>query len=131
MIVWHRQFEEMRNSEIGQLLPQFKSFFNDLNRWIFDLEEIFKQGLFLDYQFKGRTSIKAILPVLCPQFSYSELNVQNGMQAMDGWYRWVNSESRQPEKRKDLLDYCRLDTLAMVEIMAKLRTQINETEDIV
>ena len=125
VVVWHRQFEEMRNSEIGQLLPQFKSFFNDLNRRVFDLEEIFKQGLFLDYQFKGRTSIKAILPVLYPQFSYSELNVQNGMQAMDRWYRWVNSESRQPEKRKDLLDYCRLDTLAMVEIMNILANETN------
>ena len=127
VIVWHRQFEEMRNTEIGKLLPQHRSFFNDLNRRIFDLEEIFKQGLFLDYQFKGRTSIKAILPVLCPQFSYAELNVQNGMQAMDGWYQWVSGESRQPEKRKDLLEYCRLDTLAMVEIMNVLENESNPT----
>ena len=126
VVVWHRQFEEMRNAEIGQLLPQYKSFFIDLNRRIFDLEEVFKQGLFLDYQFKGRTSIKAILPVLCPQFSYSELNVQNGMEAMDGWYRWVSNESREPEKRTDLLDYCRLDTLAMVEIKATLDAVISE-----
>ena len=121
VVVWHRQFEEMRNVEIGQLFPQFKSFFNDLNRRIFDLEDVFKQGLFLDYRFKGRTSIKAILPVLCPQFSYAELNVQNGMEAMDGWYRWVSSEPKEPNTRKDLLDYCRLDTLAMVEIMSKLK----------
>jgi hypothetical protein len=82
--------------------------------------------LFLDYQFKGRTSIKAILPVLCPQFSYSELNVQNGMQAMDRWYRWVSNETQQPDTSKDLLEYCRLDTLAMVEILAKLKSQYAE-----
>ena len=73
----------------------------------------------MDYQFKGRTSIKAILPVLCPQFSYTDLNVQNGAQAMDAWYEWVQG-SQDSEKRKDLLAYCEMDTLAMLEILKQL-----------
>ena len=121
VIVWHRQFEESRNSEIGELLPEFRSFFTGLNRRIYDLEEIFKQGIFLDYQFKGRSSIKAILPVLCPQFSYGDLAVQNGAQAMDAWYQWVRSGEQVEATRENLLAYCELDTLAMFEILAFLK----------
>ena len=120
VIVWHRQFEESRNDELGELQPEFRDFFRNLNQRVFDLEEIFKQQLFMDYQFKGRSSIKAVLPVLCPQFSYSDLNVQNGVQAMDAWYEWVQG-AQDDEKRKDLLAYCELDTLAMVEILRTSR----------
>ena len=121
VIVWHRQFEESRNDELGGLLPHYRDFFRGLNQRIFDLEEIFKRQLFMDYQFKGRSSIKAILPVLCPEFSYSDLNVQNGAQAMDAWYEWVQG-TQDDKKKKDLLAYCELDTLAMVEILKQLAT---------
>ena len=130
VIVWHRQFEESRNSEIGELLPEFRSFFSGLNRRIYDLEEIFKQGVFLDYQFKGRSSIKAILPVLCPQFSYGELVVQNGAQAMDAWYQWVRNDERGETTRDNLLAYCELDTLAMVEILSAVDSKAQEQESV-
>ncbi len=124
VVVWHRQFEETRNVEMGKLLPEFYSFFRDINRRVYDLEEVFKQGIFLDYQFKGRTSIKAILPVLCPQFSYKELVVQNGGEAMDAWYQLVTDELDETERQNRiqcLLAYCKLDTLAMVEILRVLK----------
>ena len=122
VIVWHRQFEESRNAELGQLLPEFRSFFSNINRRIYDLEEVFKKGIFLDYQFKGRSSIKAILPIVCPSFSYSDLNVQNGAQAMDVWYQWIRN-ANDPAIRTDLIEYCKLDTLAMVEIMRAVSEQ--------
>ena len=131
VVVWHRQFEETRNVEMGLLLPEFHSFFQALNRRVFDLEEIFKQGFFLDYQFKGRTSIKAILPVLCPQFSYKELEVQNGGEAMDAWYQLVTDEFDETERLsriQNLLDYCKLDTLAMVEILRVLQSDSRELD---
>lgn len=127
VIVWHRQFEESRNDELGQLLPEYRDFFRQLNSRIYDLEEIFKQQIFMDFQFKGRTSIKAILPVLCPNFSYASLAVQNGAQAMDAWYEWVQGE-REAKQRENLLEYCKLDTLAMVEILKVL--QSSSTKDV-
>ena len=119
VIVWHRQFEESRNDELGRLLPEYRQFFQDINRRVFDLEKVFKQQCFMDYQFKGRTSIKAILPILCPKFSYTDLAVQNGAAAMDTWYQWVQGD-RESQTKGDLLAYCELDTLAMVEILKVL-----------
>jgi len=37
--------------------------------------------------FKGRTSTKKVLPVLCPKFSYKDLEIQNGTEAMEGWWK--------------------------------------------
>lgn len=115
VLVWHRQFEESRNGELGELLPEFRDFFLSLNHRIFDLEEVFKQQLIMDYHFKGRSSFKAIRRILCAQFSYTDLNVQNGAQAMYAWYEWV-----QGTLNTELLAYCKLDTLAMVEILCEI-----------
>jgi hypothetical protein len=87
------------------------------------LETIFKD----DYRhpgFKGRTSIKKVLPVLCPEFSYKDLNIQNGTEAMENWNRTIFDEELEELERvqiqKSLLEYCKLDTLAMVKIFKHL-----------
>jgi hypothetical protein len=90
---------------------------------MFDLETVFK-GDYADYRFGGRSSIKKVLPVLCPQFSYSDLEVQDGTMALDTWGRMVaDSDFNEDveQTRKNLLAYCELDTLAMVEIYKVLK----------
>jgi len=89
---------------------------------MFDLMAIFKTD-YVDYRFHGSTSIKKVLPVLCPQFSYSNLEVQDGTMALDTWGRMVTDTNFNEDvtlTRKNLLAYCKLDTLAMVEIYKKL-----------
>ena len=90
---------------------------------MFDLEIIFKKD-YVDYKFRGRTSIKKVLPVLCSQFSYSDLEVQDGTMALDTWGRMVsdpNFNEDIEQIRNNLLAYCKLDTLAMVEIYKKFK----------
>ena len=125
VVVWHRSFEETRNRELGELIPNAREFFSDLNRRVFDLEDIFRKRQYVDYRFKGRTSIKAVLPVLCPEFDYGTLEIQNGSAAMEAWHGLVHGEyqgdvSTVERIRSSLLAYCELDTLAMVRIYAKL-----------
>ena len=94
---------------------------------MFDLISIFKTD-YVDYRFNGSTSIKKVLPVLCPQFSYSDLEVQDGTMALDTWGRMAsdpNFEGDRDTTRKNLLAYCKLDTLAMVEIYSVLTKLIN------
>ena len=61
--------------------------------------------------------------MLCPQFSYNDLEVQDGTMALDTWGRMVtesNSTIDIEQIKLNLLEYCKLDTLAMVEIYNKL-----------
>ena len=65
----------------------------------------------------GSYSIKYILPALVPQMqqAYKELDgVQNGSEAMNAFANLSKLNDTEKEKiRNSLLEYCKLDTLAM------------------
>jgi len=118
IISWHASFENTRNKQISEIYPEYDQFLLGLNNRTFDLESIFKD----DYRhpgFKGKTSIKKVLPVLCPDFSYKNLDIQSGTEAMENWHRIIFESLSEEEIIKiqnSLLEYCKLDTLAMVKI---------------
>lgn len=56
---------------------------------------------------------------MLPNLTYDTLEVQDGTIALDTWGRMVlvaYFEENKEEVRKNLLAYCELDTLSMVEI---------------
>lgn len=121
-ISWNAPFEVGRNKDMLAWIPEFTEYLNYMNSHMFDLETVFK-GDYVDYRFGGRTSIKKVLPVLCPDFSYSDLEVQDGTMALDTWGRMVTDPNFKEDKnkmRENLLEYCKLDTFAMVKIYKKL-----------
>jgi len=117
-ISWNAPFEVSRNKDLLVWTPKFTDYLNYMNAHMFDLMNVFKID-YVDYRFHGSTSIKKVLPVLCPKFSYSDLEVQDGTMALDTWGRMVsdpNFNEDVEQTRNNLLEYCKLDTLAMVEI---------------
>jgi hypothetical protein len=75
----------------------------------------------------GSYSIKAVLPALFPddpELSYKNLgSIKNGSEAMNAFPKLRSMTVEERERtRKDLLDYCKLDTLAMVKIWEKLKS---------
>ena len=90
-----------------------------------DLENIFKSG-YVDIGFKGSTSIKKVLPIIVPTLSYEDMAVSNGTDAMLAFAEMIKiKEKRERQKiRNDMLAYCKLDTLAMLEIYKKIKMLI-------
>ena len=122
VIVWHKSFEIGRNKEMAGMYPEYSEFISDLNSRVFDLKEIFSHQHYVHPGFKGSCSIKKVLPVMVPELSYEALNIQDGVDASLGWYKAVFDDEQGKEKVfEDLLKYCELDTLAMVEIYKKLK----------
>ena len=122
-VSWFAPFERDRNKDMIHWIPEFATYLNYMNEHMFDLMDIFKVD-YVDYRFHGSTSIKKVLPVLCPQFSYSDLEVKDGIMALNTWGRMVtdpNFSEDVEQTRKNLLEYCKLDTLAMVEIYKYLK----------
>lgn len=116
IVSWHASFERTQNKEMARLFPDHSDFLADLNARMVDLEDVFKAD-YVDARFDGSTSIKKVLPVVCPELSYKELDVQDGASAMDAWQKLVSAEGEERDLiGAALLDYCKLDTLAMVEI---------------
>ena len=122
VIVWNKAFEGGRNKEMGELYPEYKDFLLSVNERIFDLMEIVSKGYYLHPDFLGSWSIKNVLPVMAPELSYKRLSINKGDQAMIEWYEMVNGdESKKDGIAKALLQYCGLDTLAMVKVWERLR----------
>lgn len=123
VIVWFEGFEKARNSELGDMLPEYKEAMEAINDRVVDLIIPFKQKWYDDPRFEGSASIKKVLPVLCPELSYKTLGIQEGGSAQRLWMEAVLDGTREAEKDQilaDLLEYCKLDTLAMVEIYSAL-----------
>jgi hypothetical protein len=69
----------------------------------------------------GSFSIKAVLPTVAPHLSYADLGeVKDGIAAQAAFEEAIEVDT-EPERRHqlrcELLVYCALDTLAMVELV--------------
>lgn len=123
VIVWNKSFEMSRNKEMAIMHPEYADFLYSVNERVFDLMEIFSKQNYVHPEFKGRCSIKKVLPVLVPELSYKDLEIQEGGSASLKWLNIARGQIAGEEKDqvlKNLLKYCELDTLAMVRIWEEL-----------
>jgi hypothetical protein len=122
MIVWNETFEKACNRRMASLLPAEEQFLLSLNERTVDLMKPFKAH-YVHPDFRGSTSIKRVLPVLCPELSYDEEAVHDGTGAILAFREMVENTNHEnaAELRRQLLAYCELDTEAMVAIYLKLR----------
>lgn len=77
--------------------------------------------------FGGGFGLKAVLPALVPDLSYEKLPIHDGQTASRELARLIFtgaslSDSERETLRRDLSDYCSLDTLAMVRLVDTLRS---------
>ena len=72
---------------------------------------------------QGSYSIKSVLPALVPELSYDSLTIGNGSDASAAFYNLRNEPdaTKIAEVRNALLEYCGLDTFAMVKILERLK----------
>lgn len=125
IIVWYKPFESSHiNKNLAIRLPEYKDLIENMNMRMFDLMTIFSKQLHIHPDFHGSASIKKVLPVLCPELSYKELDIGNGSEAMNTWNKLVTEEVEENKKariEKAMLEYCGLDTYAMYAIWKHLR----------
>ena len=125
-IAWNAGFEKGCNMEMGDRDPRFAKFFASLNDRMFDLMLLFKKrrGLYFHSGFEGSASLKNVMPAIVPFLSYKSLNIQEGGTASNSWPILTSPKTLLAQKKrlyKDMLAYCDLDTLAMVEILKHLQ----------
>jgi hypothetical protein len=136
ILVFNKSFEQSRIKELAKDYPKFKKRLLSLNDRMVDLEVPFKKA-FYTHKFEGRSSIKVVLPVLVPELSYDRMEITNGADAqaiyrnlIDGKYHTKSGNKGKEfyQVKKNLLDYCKLDTYAMVMIYRKLILIVSEYE---
>jgi hypothetical protein len=113
-----------RPSEIAKRRPELTGVIERMNGQLCDLEKIFSEQHYVHPGFRGRTSIKAVLPVLCPEFSYEKLAIKEGATASNEWWKMIAPGTSGAQKKAiaaALREYCALDTYAMYAIWKVLK----------
>lgn len=131
VIVYNKAFEATRNKEIGEMYPDLKHEMERINNNMVDLMIPFRTRDYYTKEMKGSYSIKYVLPALYPEdpeLDYSELSlIHKGDEASNAFLSLKDKSPEEQEKiREGLLEYCKLDTYAMVKIWEKFNEVINE-----
>ena len=127
VVVFNQAFEKTRLKEIARDFPQYALEIEDIILRLVDLMKPFQSRQYYDPEQRGSYSIKKVLPSLVPGFSYDGLNISDGGMAsvtFRNLYHEKDAEKTE-EIRKDLLAYCKMDTLAMVRIYERLVREVN------
>ena len=127
IVVYNRSFEAGVLGKLAKLFPEYEIAIDyAVNRFV-DLMQVFKARWYYHWQFQGSYSIKNVLPVLVPLMNHKDLDISDGASAARAYSRLGSVGNDDTDQTmRDLLEYCRLDTLAMVEIWKVLDEVINE-----
>jgi hypothetical protein len=124
IVVYNKAFEISRLNELSRDFPRYSEVINSLVVRIKDLMYPFQKKFYYKPEMKGSHSIKNVLPALIPSLTYNNLNIAEGSMASLAFEQLLYEDDfiRVSEIRRDLLEYCKLDTLAMVKILELLES---------
>jgi len=121
VVVYNKAFECRILNEIAISFPHYKKEMENILQRIVDLMKPFRNRHYYHHLMQGSYSIKKVLPALIPEMKYDEMDISNGSMASHAFANLQHETD--PEKinqtRRQLLEYCGLDTLAMVKILEK------------
>ena len=127
VLAYNMSFEKGVIKRLALNFEAYASHLLAINENMKDLMLPFQKKWYLTPAMNGSYSIKNVLPVLVPALerAYEELEgIQNGSQAMNVFPILGTLSYEAKEKmRASLLAYCKLDTLAMVEILKVLKKE--------
>jgi hypothetical protein len=122
VIVYNISFERGRLNELISIYPKYKEQLNNIINRMKDLMIPFQKKWFYTPEMEGSYSIKYVLPALVSDLSYDQLAIKDGGTASNTFLSMVNNtfDRNEVEERKNLLEYCKMDSFAMVKILDEL-----------
>ena len=125
IVVYHQQYERDRMRELAERHPQHAEALHRYVARLLDLEDLVRQSYYHPGM-RGSFSIKRVLPTIAPELDYAALGeVHDGAAAqaayLEAAFDAATPDSRRLELRGRLLEYCKLDTWAMVVVARHLQ----------
>lgn len=119
VFVYNASFESARITELADRFPELSHQLLGINERIIDLLPIARRYYYHPSQC-GSWALKWVLPTIVPDIGYDELTgVHDGSMAMSAYLEGIHPQTapaRKDEIRRQLLDYCGLDTYALVRL---------------
>lgn len=126
ILVYYENFEKRILKELAEQFTRHEWWIEDALDRIADLYEPFGKFYYYSPLQKGSASLKNVLPALTG-ISYDDMEIKNGQEASVRYLNitFLKGEAAPDEAlikkiRRDLLDYCGLDTEGMIYILREL-----------
>ena len=122
IVVYNATFERTVLQNLKGVFPELSELIDERVSRVKDLMTPFMQKMFYHPSMKGSSSIKNVLPALVPELKYDGLKIGNGTVAMAAFENLLFETDiyKIAETRDALIDYCKMDTFAMVKILEVL-----------
>ena len=121
----HFGAEALRLHELGRQLPQYQAALDALVERMVDLAQLFTDGVVYLSAMSGAYSLKSVIQAVDPSLNYDQLSISHGLEAVSHYRNLANLDD-EADVRDALLKYCKMDTLAMVEVVSWLKTLVKE-----
>jgi len=113
-------FEQQRLAEMAANLPSRMAM--EVTKVIGRLVDLLPltRNNYYHPEMRGSWSLKAVLPTIAPDLDYTSLAVSDGLMAQVAFQETMHPETTAPRKhelRKQLIEYCHQDTLALVRLV--------------
>lgn len=122
-ILVYSSFEQSRLRDLAKASPDREPALQAVIARLVDLLPLVRAGFYAP-SMMGSYSIKKVLPAIAPEVSYDDLiGVANGAEAMEAYdalEQLAPESGEHAELRRAMLEYCRLDTYAMVALVRRL-----------
>lgn len=127
-ILTYTDYEKRVLRGLIDLFPELAGPLTALEARLVDLHPVTKANYYHPAML-GSWSIKSVLPTIAPDMDYAGLEgIEEGTEASAAYLEAIapgTSQERREALRRQLLDYCRHDTEAMVRLVRFFRGQIN------
>lgn len=105
--------ECLRIKELAHIYPEYADKLNDINSRLVDLAVPFVDGIIYDTRMQGNYTLKKLVDI-CSDYSYKDLEIYNGMDAV---FNWRNVDKGTQEENikiiNNLKQYCSLDAYGL------------------
>lgn len=123
VIAWNASFERGCLRTLARRFPDLAPALHSLADRTVDLLPVVRRHYY-HRDMRGSWSLKAVLPTVAPELDYGTLEgVKSGTEAQEAYLEAIDpgtSAARASDVRQALLDYCELDTRAMMVTLERL-----------
>jgi hypothetical protein len=126
IVVYNESFEYSRLDDLARWIPALALKIEAIKTRMWDLLLVMRRNVYHP-SFEGSFSLKSVLPALVPTLSYETLEVKFGADAGLAWEKMVNEDTPLQDKvalKSALREYCKQDTLALVNLIDVLRKHV-------
>jgi hypothetical protein len=128
VVAYNASFEKGVLKNAVEIFQEYKEWYATIEERFIDLLVPFKSFYYYNPKQNGSASIKAVLPALTG-LSYKDMEIAEGGTASNEFLRVTFSDvidNEREQVRNNLLEYCKLDTMGMVEIVHELERIVNK-----